>query len=139
MAEPERPLGLSFLAVLSFGLALFNVFSAVNLVLLVLGKLTLPSEPGMLAAYHALAPWLRSFLLVASIAKAALLVGAGVAYFARRRAGRLLGSAYGVLSIAESVLVASLYGVHGDSVVGVLFAAYTLVAVNTMFKAHLTR
>lgn len=140
METPERPLGLGILAVASFGVALWNIQSAVVLVLLMMGKLNMPGAPEIAAAYQLLPVWFRGFLLVAAIVKATLLIAAGIAYFGRRRVGRVLGSAYGGLSIAESALAVAVFGAVGrEQLIGVLFAAFTIVAVNTMYKPILSR
>jgi hypothetical protein len=140
MQEPERPLGLGILAVVSFAAALWNLQAAVPLILLVTGHLRMPEQPGMAAGYFALPEWFRYFLLVAAIAKAALLLTAAVCYFARKRLGRLCGSGYAVLSIVESAIAAALFGVLGrESIIAVLFAVFTLIAVNTKYKSVLTR
>ena len=140
MEEPERPLGLGILAVLSFGAALWNIQSAVMLVLLVIGKLNMPEQQAMVAAYQALPEWFRWFLLVVAIAKAILLIGAGIAYFARRRIGRSAGTTYAILSIGESIVATAVFGNFGrDTIIGVLFAVYTLAAVNGIYRTHLKR
>jgi hypothetical protein len=140
MQEPERPLGLGILAVTSFGVALWNIQSAVVLALLMLGKLNLPGAPELAAAYQMLPVWFRGFLLIAAIAKAALLIAAGIAYFGRRRVGRVLGVSYGVLSIAESALAVAVFrDVGRDQLIGILFAVFTIVAVSTMYKPILSR
>ena len=140
MQQPERPLGLGILAVASLSPAMWNVYAAVMLFLLVTGRMHMPEQPEMSAAYEAIPVWLRWFLLVSAVAKASLLVVAGVGYFGRRRFGRLAGSAYAVLSIAESIVAVIVYGGVGrDSVIGVLFAGYTLLAVNSMYREQLTR
>lgn len=140
MQEPERPLGLGILAVVSFAAALWNIQAAVPLILLVTGHLRMPDEPGMAAGYFALPDWFRYFLLVTAFAKAAFLVAAAVGYFARKRLGRLAGSAYAVVSLVESGIAASVFHVFGrESIIAVLFAVFTLLAVNTMYKDALTR
>jgi len=140
MEAPERPLGLGILAVTSFGVALWNIQSAVVLVLLMMGKLNMPGASEIVAAYQMLPVWFRGFLLVAAILKATLLIAAGIAYFGRRRVGRVLGSAYGGLSIAESALAVVVFADVGrEQIIGVLFAVFTLLAVNTMYKPILSR
>jgi hypothetical protein len=140
MQEPERPLGLGILGVVSFAAAMWNLQSAVPLILLVTGHLRMPEQPGMAAGYFALPEWFRYFLLVAAIVKAALLIAAAIGYFMRKRLGRWAGSGYAVLSIVESATAASVVGVFGrESLIGVLFAVYTLIAVNTMYRDVLRR
>jgi hypothetical protein len=140
MQEAERPLGLGILAVISFAAALWNIYSAATLVLLVAGVLKLPEQPELLAAYAALSEWFRWFVLAMAIAKAAFLVPAGVGYFARRRYGRFAGTGYAVLSIVESATAFGALGYFGrESIIAVLFAVYTLVAVNTRYRSVLTR
>jgi hypothetical protein len=137
MQEPERPLGLGILAVASFAAALWNIYALITLYLGITGRLR---QPEMARAYQAIPESLRWFLVCMAVAKAAFLIVAGAGYFGRRRFGRLAGSAYAVLSIVESAIVMVVVGdVSRDSVIAVLFAAYTLVAVNTMYREALTR
>jgi hypothetical protein len=140
MEQAERPLGLGILSVVSLGVALYNVQSGAYLVLLLLGKLALPEAPELRAAYEALPEWFRWFLIVAAAVKVVLLVGAALAYFRQRARGRVLGSAYGLFSLAESAVAVATFGVVGrDAIIGGLFALFTLVALNTMYKGNLSR
>ncbi len=140
MEQPERPLGLGILAVTSFGVALWNIMSAVMLTLLVMGRLNIPGAPELVAAYQALPDWFRWFQLSSAILKATLLIAAGIAYLGRRRVGRVLGSAYGALSIGESALVVAVFeNVGREQLIGILFAVFTLLAVNTMYKPILSK
>jgi hypothetical protein len=124
----------------SFGVALWNIQSAVLLVLLVLGKLNMPDQPALVAGYQALPIAFRAFILVTAILKTALLIAAGIAYFGRRRAGRILGTSYAIVSIAESAVAVAIFGIVGrEAIIGILFAVFTLLAVNTKYKSALTR
>jgi hypothetical protein len=146
MQQSERPLGLSILAVVNFGLGLLNALGAVNLVFTVLaqrGLRPMPSgmDPEMAKAYLELPLWFTEMLVVTSVVKIVLLVWSGVGYFQRSRRARFLGSAYAVVSLGESAvaLAALPYGLTREAIIGCLYAVYTLIALNTMFKAHLTR
>ncbi len=136
-AEP-RPLGLGILAVASFALALYNVQSATMLIIRLAGKLAMPDQPQLAVAYYALPLWLCWFLLAAAAIKVAFLVLAGIGYFRQKRIGRVFGSAYAVVSIAESIVAAAtVAGVHAETVIGVLFPVYVLLAVNGMYRRNL--
>jgi hypothetical protein len=138
-APTERPLGLGILAVASFALAYLNIQAAVNLVLLVSRKLMMPLNPVMMVGYYTLPPWQRWFFLVAAVLKIVFLVVSGIGYFLQRRFGRRSGMAYAVVSIVESIVAGVTVGMSGPSVIAVLFALYVLLAVNTMYRANLTR
>lgn len=144
MAPPERPLGLSILAIVSLSFGLYNLLSAVYLTLALLGRLELMApmaglDPEIASAYAAIPTGYLGFLLATSGLKSGLLIASGIGYLQLKRFGRLLGTAYAIVSITESVIVAVPFGVTRDSVIGALFAIYTLVAVNTMWKNQLTR
>jgi hypothetical protein len=145
MPPSERPLGLSILAVISFAFAIFNAMGALYLALSLLTKLgtiAMPTgmAPEIALAYAQLPLWFTVFVLTTSVLKIALLIPAGIGYLQLRRYGKNFGSGYAVVSLVESaVAVAALpYGLTRDAVIGVLFAVYVLLAVNTMYKAYLT-
>ena len=146
MQQPERPLGLSVLAVVNFGIGLMNALSAMYLVFAYLaktGSMAMPGgmDPNIAQAYLELPLWFIELLIVTSVVKVGLLFTSGVGYFLSRRWGRYLGSAYAVVSLAESAvaLAALPYGLTREAVIGCLYAVYTLLAVNGMYRAHLSR
>ncbi len=146
MQQPERPLGLSILGVVNFGLGLLNALSAMYLVIAILAKRgirALPPgmDPAVAQAYLELPLWFMELLVVAAVVKIVLLVWSGVGYFQLRRAARVVGSAYALVSLAESgvALAALPYGLTREAIIGCLYALFTLLAVNTMYKLHLVR
>ncbi len=146
MQQPERPLGLSILGVANLGLGLLNALSAMYLVLAILAKkgaIALPSglDPAVAQAYLELPLWFMELLVGTALVKVALLVWSGIGYFQLKRTARTVGTGYAIVSLAESAvaLAALPYGLTREAVIGCLYAIYTLLAVNTMYKAVLTR
>jgi hypothetical protein len=149
-AEPQqqqRPFGLLLMTGLNFGFGVWNLIAAGQLFFGLKMKLDptyLPAglDPGIVVAMHALPLWFYYFVITTSIVKSALLFTSAWGFFNYKRvAGRHCANAYAVLSLAESavpVLFLS-YGLTGSSVIGGLYALFTLLAVNGPFKALLTR
>lgn len=132
---------------LNFGFGVWNLLTAGQLSFAVRMKLDpsyLPAglDPGIVVAMHALPLWFFVFVIVAAVIKAVLLFTSAWGYYNFKRvAGRHAGSAYAVLSLVESAvpLLFFDYGFTMNSVVGVLYAVFTLLAVNGPFKPLLTR
>src|SRR5262245_22294646 len=130
MQEP-RPLGLSILGVVNIGLGLLNALSAMYLVLAILAKqgtIALPAglDPAVAQAYLELPTWFMELLVATAVAKLVCLLWSGVGYFQLKRIARTVGSAYAILSLAESgvALAALPYGLTRESVIGCLYAVY---------------
>jgi hypothetical protein len=146
MQAQERPLGLSILGVVNLGLGLLNALSAMYLILAVLAKrgvMALPPgmDPAVAQAYLELPVWFMEVLVATAVLKIVLLVWSGIGYFQLRRRARAVGSAYALVSLGESAvaLAALPYGLTREAAIGCLYAVYTLLAVHTMYKPHLTR
>ena len=143
--KTERPFGLTLLAALSVGFGIYNLAMVAQLALALRMKLdpsTTPGfDPGVVVGLMALPLWFVEMALATSVLKAALLIATGWALFTAKKLGRVTGTAYGVLSIAETVLtvVALPYGISGGTIISVLFPIFMLLAVNTMFKPQLTQ
>jgi hypothetical protein len=139
---PPRPFGLVLLTGLSFGIAVWNLLAAGQIfVVLVTGGATPGITAAVLHSLMALPRWAPPFLVVAGALKAGLLFVAAWGYFNFRRLGRIAGSAYAAVSLAESAIVALAldYPVGLTSLIGILFALFTLLAVNGPFRALLRR
>ena len=144
--EQPRPFGLLLLTGLSFGVAIWNLMAGGQTAVAHFYLKQHPTtEPGIdVAVLHsqwALPSWVVVFLLASSVVNAALLFVAAWGYFNFRRVtGRLVGTAYGVLSLAESGVMIATFGFQGlPTIIGMLFAVFTLLAVNGPFKPLLVR
>ena len=141
MAEGKRPGGLTALAVLNFvfgGLGALGVLGSLALLALAKEAINLAESHGGKYDGPGVGMWYVYILLGA--VGAFLLIASGVGYIKQKRfLGRTLGTAYGVLSIANVVLgVAMLktgFGVF--SIIGLVYPLLTLVLVNTTFKDDL--
>jgi hypothetical protein len=143
---PGRPFGLLLLTGLSFGLGILNLMFAGQLTVAERMRGGVPADAGfevaILHSLWALPRWATVSLIAFAVAKAALLLTASWGYFQFKRvAGRYAGSAYAVLSIVESaVMAAGLdYPVTMGSLIGLLFAVFTLLFVNGPYRTLLTR
>jgi hypothetical protein len=145
-AQPARPFGLVLLTALSFGFGVLGLFMAGQLYVGLQAKLDPTYLPGgmdaaILVSFRALPVWFLGFLLGASLVKAPLLLAAGWGYWNFRRLGRWLGNTYAVVSLADSVvaIVGLPFPVGPNTIIGLLFPVFTLLAVNGPFRALLTR
>jgi hypothetical protein len=143
---PGRPFGLLLLTGLSFGIAVLNLFVAGQLVVAERMKGGVPTDTGFdVAVLHslwALPSWAVGFLIGTAVVKSVLLFVAAWGYFRFKRvAGRYVGSAYAVVSLVESAVMALGldYPITPGTLIGVLFALFTLAFVNGPYKALLVR
>ena len=139
---PPRPFGLVLLTGLSFGIAVWTLLAAGQmLVVEATGGQTPGVSVAVLHSLMALPAWVRVFFVVTGLVKGLLLFVAAWGYFNFRRLGRIAGSSYAVVSLAESLFVAVAldFPVGLSSVIGALFAVFTLLAVNGPFRSLLTR
>lgn len=144
--QQSRPFGLMLLIGLSFGVGVWNLLGLQQLALALKIKSDpsfLPAglDPGIYVGLQALPTWFIVFSIVTFVIKAALLFTAAYGYYTFRRIGRYAGSAYAIVSLVESgvALVALDYAFTLNTLVGALFAIFTLLAVNGPFKPLLTR
>jgi hypothetical protein len=132
---------------LNFGIGLWNLLTAGQLVFALKMKLD-PSylatgiDPGVVVGLQALPLWFVAFVFVTSLIKAPLLFVSAWGYFnGKRVSGRYCGNAYATVSLVESAVpvVALGHGLTGGSIIGILYAFFTLLAVNGPFKPMLVR
>lgn len=143
---PGRPFGLLLLTGLSFGIALLNVFFAGQLIIAERLKGGVPENTGFdVAVLHslwALPMWAVVVLIGFAALKCVLLLLAAWGYFHFKRvAGRYGGTAYGVTSLVESLIMAFglSYPITMGTVIGSLFAVFTILSVNGPYKSLLVR
>lgn len=145
--QQPRPFGLMLMTGLNIGFGVWNLLTAGQLSFAVKIKLDptyLPAgiDPGIVVAMQALPLWFYFFVIATSVIKAGLLFTSAWGYYNFRRVtGRYVGCAYAALSLFESAvpLVALDYGVTMSTLIGALYAIFTLLAVNGPFKPLLTR
>ena len=141
MAEGKRPGGLTALAVLNFvfgGFGVFGVLGALALAALAKEAISLAESHGGKYEGPSAGLWYVYILFMA--AGAFLLITSGVGYIKQKRfLGRTLGTAYGVLSIANVVFGVVLLktGFGMFSIIGLVYPLLTVVLVNTTFKDDL--
>ena len=140
--QPPRPFGLVLLTGLTFGVAIWNLLALVQFsaYLATAGQgsgISVAVEHSLMA----LPPWMLWFLIAGCILKAPLLFLAAWGYFNFKRIGRIAGIVYAVYSIAESAvpIVALDYPIGVTTIIGALFAVFTLLAVNGPFRPLLIR
>jgi len=140
--QPSRPFSLNVLTGLTFGVAIWNLLAMVQFIAFIV---TRGRGSGLsVAIQHSLMSlpgWTMYFLIAGCVIKAPLLFLAAWGYFNFKRLGRWAGNAYAGFSLAESAVIAFGldYPVGLTTVVGILFAAFTLAAVNGPFRPLLTR
>ena len=151
MSEGKRPGGLTALAVINFvwgGLQLLVILGLATMI----GAVYSPefaSEIGLEQQAEAMGErgvWILWLVLGLTCVIVFLLIASGVGYLKQKKfLGRLLGTAYAVLSIVISVLGAVLTpaeagdGFELDKAVGIIYPALTLVLLNTTFKHDFIR
>jgi hypothetical protein len=144
--QQARPFGLMLLTGLSFGIAVWNLMLAGQTAFAIKMKLDptyLPQglDPAVVVAMHALPLWFYVFVIAMALIKAPLLLVAAWGYYGFKRLGRICATAYAVVSLAESGITLLAFPQHigAHSLIGALFAVFTLLAVHGPFKALLVR
>jgi hypothetical protein len=144
--EMQRPFGLVLMTALNLGIGLMNVGAAVQCGLALKMRLDPSTQVGFDVAVAtglmALPTWFLGYVIAVSALKAGLLFASGIGYFNFKRVlGRYLGNTYAVVSLADSAVVALAlpYPITGASIIAMLYALFTLLALNTMFKPILVR
>jgi len=133
MADGKRPGGLTTLAVLNFVFGGFGVIGVLAAAA-VLGAVNDLTDG---AVAEGMGSDMLLFILAAL--SAALLIVSGIGYLQQKRVmGKIMGSIYGITSLANNGL--SLAGGAEFSVftiVGLIYPVLTLIMVNTTFKDDL--
>jgi len=136
-ASGKRPGGLTALAVLNFVfgglgvLGLLAAFAAVAMVSKMASSMGATGGSGAGVLYASIALGLVSVLL---------LIVSGIGYIGQKRMlGRTLGTVYGVISLANTVIgIALLHSGFGFStIIGLVYPLLTLYLVNVVYKDNL--
>ncbi len=144
MAPGKRPGGLTALAVLNFVFGGLGLIGVLALFALLSAASTAFSEAAAQNGATVTSTGPSSGLLYAvlglSLISMALLITSGIGYLGQKRfLGRTLGTTYGVISIASSVISLALLG-QGfgiSNIIGLVYPLLTLILLNTTFKDDL--
>jgi len=137
MSEGKRPYGLTALAVLNF---VFVGFVAVGAQALWARYSLVPSTPDVTITAYSLTQQDGPMILIAAIlmlVSMTLLIVSGVGYIGQKRIlGQRVGSIYGMIGIAGTVLVllVAKTGFGIETIIGLTYPILTLVLLNTTFK-----
>jgi hypothetical protein len=134
MAEGNRPGGLTALAVLNFVFGGFGVLGVLAMAAL-FGFFNELSEGEI--AKEVGGEGILLFILTGI--SAALLIVSGIGYLGQKRVlGRMMGSFYGIASIANNGLSLAVgEEFNFGTIVGLVYPVLTLILVNTTFKDDL--
>jgi hypothetical protein len=136
-APGKRPGGLTALAILNFVfgglgvLGLLAAFAAVAMVSKMANSLGASAGPGAGLLYASIALGLLSVLL---------LIVSGIGYIGQKRMlGRTLGTVYGVVSLANTVIgIVMLHAGFGlSTIIGLIYPLLTLFLINVTYKDNL--
>jgi hypothetical protein len=137
MSEGKRPYGLTALAVLNF---VFVGFVAVGAQALWARYSLVPSTPDVTITAYSLTQQDGPMILIAAIlmlVSMTLLIVSGIGYIGQKRIlGQRVGSIYGMIGIAGTVLVllVAKTGFGIETIIGLTYPILTLVLLNTTFK-----
>jgi len=137
MSEGKRPYGLTALAVLNF---VFVGFVAVGAQALWARYSFVPSAPDVVITAYSLTQQDGPMILMAAIlmlVSMTLLIVSGIGYIGQKRIlGQRVGSIYGMIGIAGTVLVilVAKTGFGIETIIGLTYPILTLVLLNTTFK-----
>jgi hypothetical protein len=141
MSGGSRPGGLTALAVLNFVAAGFDALGAVSNLGIMIFRDSLAQKPEMQKALASMPPdnivWTVG---IGDLVLVPLLIVSGVGYLRMRRvAGRYVGTAYGLASIAATaaVLVQFQSGMQFAALIYVVYPVLTLIMLHTTFKDDL--
>lgn len=151
MNEGKRPGGLTALAVLNFifsGLGLLGVLAMVAFFALIGEIPTEKMDEASRMQIEALQKMGTPVLVVGfllNVVSCILLLVSGIGYLKQKRfMGRILGSTYGIISIAGSVVSGLLFdrelggGFNIGTIIGLVYPVLTVILLNTTFKDDLT-
>lgn len=137
MSEGKRPYGLTALAVLNF---VFVGFVAVGAQALWARYSLVPSTPDVAITAYSLTQQDGPMILIAAIlmlVSMTLLIVSAIGYIGQKKIlGQRVGSIYGMIGIAGTVLVllVAKTGFGIETIIGLTYPILTLVLLNTTFK-----
>jgi len=134
MAQGQRPGGLTALAVLNF------IFGGLGLlawlfIAFAIGAIEQATDESIWGDLGAVA----YFFVLVGLTISGLLIAAGVGYLGMKRVmGRYFGNAYGITSLALTVVTLLLGQPFGiNTIIGLVYPSLTLILLNTTFKDDL--
>ncbi|MHC4397064.1 MAG: hypothetical protein ACYS1A_15605 [Planctomycetota bacterium] len=150
MSQEKRPGGLTALAVLNFVFAGFGVMGLLGMIALFafLGKIPTDNmDENARAQIEAMqdmgAPFFILMFALSAVSSVLLLIS-GIGYLKQKKImGRVLGSAYGLLTIISSLLTGLLFdpklggGFNIGTIIGLIYPLLTLILLNSTFKDDL--
>lgn len=147
MAEGKRPGGLTALAVLNFifgGLGMLSVLAFAAIVAVVLGTDVVIEDQELATiseAWKAVGTSMFVLVLTLGLVTSVLLILSGIGYIKQKRfLGRTLGTAYGVLGVASTLISATVSpvdqggGFNIGMIINLIYPVLTLILLNTTFK-----
>ena len=150
MSQEKRPGGLTALAVLNFVFAGFGVMGLLGMIALFafLGKIPTDNmDENARTQIEAMqdmgAPFFILIFALSAVSSVLLLIS-GIGYLKQKKImGRVLGSAYGLLTIISCLLTGLLFdpklggGFNIGTIIGLIYPLLTLILLNTTFKDDL--
>jgi hypothetical protein len=150
MSKPNRPGGLTALAVLNFvftGLGLLSLLALVAVLKFADQAMATASEKdrAAIAAFNemGMGPW--AMIVGSGLVTSVLLLVAGIGYLKMRRWGWIAGNLYAFLAILTAILTVFLMpptlggGFNLMSIIGLIYPVLTAILLNTTFKAEFSR
>ena len=155
MSNPQRPGGLTALAVFNFIFSFTSLLSALGLIAIVvlLGvgaggepeSLLSDQQQAQLAAFTNIGSGVLYFIVVTSVVSAILLLLSGVGYLKMKKfLGRDMGNLYAMTALISAVLTVFIMprelggGINLSAILSVLYPAITAICINVIFKDDFT-